>query len=279
MKNILDLKWKEIEDLDKEKTVLFLTVAPVEEHGLHMPVSIDIDLGEYWQHLAITKLEERLPEFRFCSLPFLPVAQGGMKNFPGCIYVKARLLRRLLTQYLAGIAGWGIRYLIVLASHGDPLHNMAIEKACAKTNRRFGTKFISPLGAMFSYTELGIDLKFPAQVQNMIAQHPNDFHAGWIETSMMLAIAPEKVDPQFRNMEDVQVNERDMMSPKKYLNATAEKGHLGYPRLADSESGRMINESTANYLADVSEKLVRNKEVGRFSHHFLNRIPFLRMLV
>ena len=31
MKNIIDLTWKEIEALPKDKTFLFMTVAPIEE--------------------------------------------------------------------------------------------------------------------------------------------------------------------------------------------------------------------------------------------------------
>ncbi len=279
MNNILDYKWKEIENLDKEKTCLFMTAAPVEEHGLHLPVSIDIDLGEYWKNSAIQKLEKNHPEFNFISLPPLPLAAGSMKTFPGCIYIKPKSLRKIMIEFLENLAKWDIKFTVIIASHGDPLHNMAIEKACSTINKRYNTSFISPLGSMFSYKELGIDLKFPGKIKNMLEKYAEDFHAGWIETSMMLDISPEKVDPSYKEMDDVVVSEKEMINPKKYSMATAGKGHLGYPRLADLEPGRMINDSTVDYIADITEKLIKHEDVNRYSHHFLNRIPFLRMLV
>lgn len=279
MKNILDYKWKDIEDLDKEKTCLFLTAAPVEEHGLHMPVSIDPDLGKYWEESAVTRLENKYPGHSFISMPFLSLASGSMKSFPGCIYLKPKTLTRTMTEYLNNIAAWGIRYMVVIASHGDPLHNMAIEKACRTVNRRHNTSFISPLGSMFSYRELGIDLEFPERINEMLEKYPDDFHAGWIETSMMLDISPEKVSPEYRSSEDVSVKEREMMRPKIYIKRTAGKGHLGCPRLADPELGEMINQSTISFIVKATEKLITGKDVSKYSRHFLTRIPFLRMLV
>lgn len=49
------------------------------------------------------------------------------------------------------------------------------------------------MGAFFSAPELGLDLNVPAEVAQRIAAAPNDFHAGWIETPAMLALAPALV--------------------------------------------------------------------------------------
>ena len=279
MNKIIKLKWKDIEKLNKEKTCLFVTAAPVEEHGLHLPVSIDIDLGKYWEESTVLKLQNRYPDYNFLSLPTIPLASGSMKSFPGCIYIKPKTLRKVMTEYLGSIARWGIKYLVIIASHGDPLHNMAIEKACRITNRRFGTSFISPMGSMFSYSELGIDLEFSQEVKNMLQEYPEDFHAGWIETSLMLEINPEKVSPKFKNAEDVIVREKEMINPKIYIARTAGKGHLGFPRFADAKLGRMLNVSTVNFIVKVTEKLLNNEDIKRYSRHFLNRIPFLRLMV
>ena len=36
-----ELNWKQIEDLDKEKTIFFIPISPLEEHGPHLPVGTD----------------------------------------------------------------------------------------------------------------------------------------------------------------------------------------------------------------------------------------------
>jgi len=279
MKNILDLTWKEIELLDKDKTFLFMTVAPLEEHGTHLPIGVDIELGEYWKNKTIKKLEQKYPNNNFISMPFLPIAAGSMKTFPGCIYIKPKELRKILTSILKNIKSWEIKNLIILASHGDPFHNMAIEKACEYINKKYGTNYISPMGAFFSNQELNIDLKLGTDVDIMLKKYPNDFHAGWIETSMMMDISPEKVSPNYLNITNIEVTEKEMMFPKKYLNKTIKKGHLGYPQYSKLELGIELNDSTSNFLVKTIEKMINNCDLNKYRHHFLYQNPFLRFIV
>ena len=37
-----ELNWKQIEQLDKNKTIFFLPISPLEEHGPHLPVGTDL---------------------------------------------------------------------------------------------------------------------------------------------------------------------------------------------------------------------------------------------
>ena len=259
MNSLLNLSWKEIEQLPKEKTVLFMTIAPIEEHGTHLPVGVDIQLGEYWQQEAIKELQTDFPDYHFLSVPFIPIAAGSMKGFPGCSYIKPRLLRKLIFEMLRNIQAWGIKNLIVIASHGDPFHNMAIEKACDRINKQFSTRFISPFGAFFSYKELDINLDFDTEAEMMLKKHPEDFHAGWIETSMIMDISPDKVSDDYISTEDVVVSEKEMIHPSKYLKKTEGKGHLGFPRYANKQLGTILNRSTVSYVADLARKIIEDK--------------------
>ena len=279
MKSILALNWKEIEELPKEKTFLFMTVAPMEEHGTHLPIGVDIQLGEYWQHKAIEELEKEYPEYNFLSIPFIPIAAGSMKGFPGCVYFKPKQLRKIMLVFLTNLQEWGIQNLLIIASHGDPFHNMAIEKACAHINKRYKTNFISPMGAFFSYKELNIDLKLGNQVEVMIKKYPQDFHAGWIETSMIMDISPELVSKDFHAVEDVLVTEKEMIRPKIYIQKTEGKGHLGYPKQSTPLLGLKINESTKSYIASMVRKMIINDNIEKYKHHFLFKVPFLRHFV
>ncbi|MDC7125246.1 MAG: creatininase family protein [Spirochaetales bacterium] len=128
MKSILDLSWEDIDLLPKDKTILFMTVAPVEEHGIHLPVGVDIQLGEYWQKKAIENLCDEYPDYHFLSLPFFSLAAGSMNGFPGCIYIEPKLLRKVMFEVFKNIHSWGIKYLVVIASHVAPFHYMALER-------------------------------------------------------------------------------------------------------------------------------------------------------
>ena len=279
MKNIIDLTWKEIESLPKDNTFLLMTVAPIEEHGIHLPISVDIQLGEYWKQLSIEELETSHPDFHFLSLPYLPLAAGSMKTFPGCVYTKARKLRKIMIDFLRNIVNWGIENFVIIASHGDPFHNMAIEKACDWINKRYDTNYISPMGAFFSNEELNIDLKLGNDVYDMIKKHPNDFHAGWIETSMMMEISPKMILSNIKEIEDIVVTEKEMIHPNKYIKKTKGKGHLGYPQYSKLSLGRDLNFSTKNYIVSIVEKIINGDNIDNYKHHFLYKLPFLRVLV
>lgn len=279
MKSILDYSWKEISSLPKDKTILFLTVAPMEEHGTHLPIGVDIQLGEYWQQQTIEELKCNYPDYYFISIPFLSVAAGSMKGFPGCVYIKPKLLRKVIFEILKNIQTWEVKNLLIIASHGDPFHNMAIEKACDKINKRFGTRYISPMGAFFSYKELHINLELGDEIERMITSFPEDFHAGWIETSAMLDIYPEKVRVNYKNAEHVIVSEKEMIHPAKYSQKTRGKGHLGYPAYAERHVGKKLNESTKSYIVHIVRAMIEKQDIKKYTHHFLFNVPFLKYLV
>ncbi|MBN2737051.1 MAG: creatininase family protein [Spirochaetales bacterium] len=279
MKSILDLSWNDIDSLPKDKTLLFMTVAPIEEHGTHLPIGVDIQLGEYWQQKAIKELETEYPDYHFLSIPFLPLAAGCMKGFPGCMYIKPKLLRKIMFEIFKNIQTWGIKYLLIIASHGDPFHNMAIEKACDQINKLFAINFISPMGAFFSYKELNIDLQLGTEAEEILQKYPEDFHAGWIETSMILDISPEKVSENYINAENVVVSEKEMINPRKYMEKTKGKGHLGYPKYSKAQLGQKLNESTKTYIVNVAKKIIEKTNTKKYQHHFLFKIPFLRWFI
>lgn len=191
MNEILDITkitWKGIESLPKEKTILFLTFAPIEEHGLHMPLVVDILLGETWRDKAMELPLQQNKDLCLLKMPYIPFAQGSIKGFAGNLYLKQHTIFRVSYEVLRNIADWGIKNIVIIASHGEPKHLIAIEEACEKINRQYGICAISPMGAFFSCDELGIDLNFPEEIKEYLRKYPDDFHAGWIETSSMLDI-------------------------------------------------------------------------------------------
>ena len=36
-----ELNWKQVDELDRDKTIIFLPISPLEEHGPHLPVGTD----------------------------------------------------------------------------------------------------------------------------------------------------------------------------------------------------------------------------------------------
>ena len=73
MRDLSMMTWKEIKEIDKEKSIVFAVMAPIEEHGWHLPISTDLLEGEYWSRNA-AKIVERKLNTECCYLPTFPIA-------------------------------------------------------------------------------------------------------------------------------------------------------------------------------------------------------------
>ncbi len=274
--DILKLTWQELDALPKDKTVLFLTFAPIEEHSHHMPLGVDIFLGEAWKNKAIEMISEKHFDYHLMTMPPIPFAQGSIKGFPGCLHVSQKTVYQVTYEILDKIGSWGIKNIIIIASHGEPKHLIAIEEACEKINKKHGLCAISPMGAFFSYNELGIDLNLPEPVKQQLKKYPNDFHAGWIETSAMLDIDENLVKKEFTRLPDTYIKEKEMIFPNKVSKKIAGLGHIGFPRLGSKEFGELLNINSAEFIYKATLAFVTRQDYKKYQHHALYKIPFLR---
>lgn len=276
IKSVMEMTWAEINTLDKEKTVLLITIAPIEEHSHHLPLGTDIYEGERWRNDTTALLAEKLPEFNFLNLPAFPVACAGAIGFYGNIYFEQRTVRNVVCELLENIVTWGIKNIVIIASHADPTHLIAVEESCSEINGKYGVCAFSPMGALFSAQELGLDTNQPEEIKGMLEQYPNDFHAGWVETSNMLDIDSYLVRKDYKKLPDTFIEAKEMVYPKKVLAAMDEYGHLGYPRLADKELGTLLNQNAAQFISEAVSAFVERKDYEKYEHHYLYRLPFLR---
>ena len=85
MKDLSLLTWKEVKEIDKRKSIVFVVIAPIEEHGTHLPLATDIIEGEYWSKGAMKELEQRLGVECY-YLPSFPIASASVNEFYGSIH-------------------------------------------------------------------------------------------------------------------------------------------------------------------------------------------------
>lgn len=184
-----DLSTRDFAQLDVACTIAVLPVAAIEQHGPHLPVNVDTALVEGVIAAALGHLPAELPVL------FLPTQAVGLSpehlRFPGTLSLKAETVIALWTQIGESVARSGIRKLVLLNSHGGQVGVMDIVARDLRARLD-----------LLVYSVNWFNLPLGNEVDGLFSaeEHRFGIHAGEIETSMMLALAPEQVDmAQARN--------------------------------------------------------------------------------
>ena len=96
--------------------VVVLPLAAIEQHGPHLPLSTDLDIGMGILASAFRHLPDDFPAW---VLP--PQTVGASREharFPGTLSLDPELLSNVICQYGVALSRCGIRRLLVSNSHG-----------------------------------------------------------------------------------------------------------------------------------------------------------------
>jgi creatinine amidohydrolase len=171
------LSWTEIAALpDRENTVIVLPVGAIEQHGPHLPCSVDsvISCG------VLGKALEKLPaDVRAFGLA--PITYGKSDehlHFPGTMTLLATVIELGESVYRAGF-----RKLLFANGHGG--QPQVLEMAARELRVRHGDFVIVPFHVS----------RLPSSAAKYISDQEKKLamHAGHSETALMLALAPDTV--------------------------------------------------------------------------------------
>lgn len=160
-------------------TVAVLPVAATEHHGPHLPAGTDSLILDGVLR-ATARARDSRPDA--VCLPLQPVGwsveHGGL---PGTLSLEAETLAAAWSETGQWVARAGLSRLIILNSHGG--NPPAIAIAAMRLRARDGLLVVR------AHWEA---LARPAELAPPGAP-PHDWHAGWIETSVMLHLRPDLV--------------------------------------------------------------------------------------
>ena len=267
MKDLSLLTWKEVKEIDKRKSIVFVVIAPIEEHGTHLPLATDIIEGEYWSKGAMKELEQRLGVECY-YLPSFPIASASVNEFYGSIHFTMSTTYEVTYAVLESVCYMGFQNIVVIASHADPQHQIAIEKAVRRINKRNGLCAIAPMGQIF----MGVSIEKNLKLERFEKEHGNDYHAGWIETSSLLDMDIEYVRNGYENLPDSQITDKDMIFKKKQLEAMGKFGYIGVPRYASAEIGKALNDDCIASIYDAAERFYKRDGYQKYEHYSLYNI-------
>jgi len=190
--------WSELTTLDfasidTSRAIAVLPLAATEQHGPHLPLSVDTDIVNGVVQASLPHLHAS-QKASTAPLPvyFLPTQSVGLSPehaaFPGTLTLKPETLIRLWTDIAESVKASGVNKLVLFNAHGG--HVGAMDVVARDLRARLGMLVYS-----VNWYQLPMHNAQGGDVNALFSAHEHRFgvHAGDVETSVMLALQPDKV--------------------------------------------------------------------------------------
>lgn len=167
--------------------VALLPLVCMEPHGPHLPIGTD---GLIMSAIA-RGVAERMSRSTYL-LPVWPLGTSGAHlGQPGCVSLEYQTLWAVVRDVALSLHAHQIRHVVVLNNHGSPL---------TTTTRPQGNAVVKTAVRQLNYETQGLSAIWVqpfaaarAAFFEIFAAAESDLHAGEIETSLMLHLAPDLV--------------------------------------------------------------------------------------
>ncbi len=231
-----ELTWQDVQALDRDKTVVVLPVSATEQHGPHLPLSVDATINRG----VLTRSLELLPaDLPVLVLPPLPVGYSEEHTaFPGTLSVSAETLLGLWTEMGESVHRAGLRKLVIFNSHGgQPQVAQLVSR-----HLRAARGMMVVVASSYGFGE-------PADMFSD-EERRHGLHGGANETSLMLHLAPDLV-------------RRDKLANFPSAAADVEKRHKELRLEGDLGVGIGWQTQDLNPLGACGDATAANAEAGR----------------
>jgi creatinine amidohydrolase len=249
-RNFAYLTWKQVDALPRDSTLLVLPTAAIEQHGHHLPLATDTLINNLLLGHALSKLPADLSAYA------LPPVHYGKSNehagFPGTLSVSASTFMAVLHDLGASLSAAGFQKLVLYNTHGG---NTALIDVMARDLRaEFGLRTFALHGSGGISFE-GLNAQEKAY----------GFHAGEVETALLLASVPELVDRSAYTVNYIaDISKPEMLLPENapatfawLTRDIASSGVMGDPRPATAENGARWLDEAATRLAAALQAMAR----------------------
>lgn len=250
IRNYRDLTRLEMEQVDKQETIVLIPLGALEQHGNQAPLGTDDIIAEAMVKYIRQELEQEEEDFPMLIFPVIPVGLSTEhRNFCGSITFRPDTYYHLLYDISVSLAHHGFKKLAFLVCHGG--NSPIVQVLSRELRSELGiSPFILSSGA-FSHP----DVKATVSEGNIW-----DFHGGEMETSMVMAVDESlvKLDTAEAGIPAPFVNNKTLL-PYGSVSIgwvsedwrTAEGKPIGIggdPRGATAEKGRIILRTSARAL-------------------------------
>lgn len=235
-----------LDALDRARTVMILTISPLEQHGPHLPIGVDAFAARHFAEAMAERVVAARPGWTVVLAPTLHLGSFTF-DAPGTVTVRQRVVRDAVVDYGESLARAGFRYIFVANGHAGPGHLTALEEASAIVSRRHRVTMASLTGYMaweflrgryLGKIETALGRSLSDVERNAFA---DDAHGGWWETSFMLMLRPDLVDDGYRDLPPARYAMIERVVPNYPLRGGGQ-GYIGHPALGDPAFAKAVSE-------------------------------------
>jgi creatinine amidohydrolase len=241
-RELADLTWEEVRDLDRSRTVAILPVGAIEAHGPHLPLGTDVVIAEAMARAGAERLERQgLGALVLPALPFTAAPFGA--GFPGTLSVRAATVTELALDVARELTRQKFAALAVANAHLDPEHLAALAHAVARAREARLLPVVCPdLTRKPWATRLGEEFRSGA------------CHAGCYEGSVVLSARPELVRERIRRElppNPASLAEAIRNGARTFQEAGGPRAYFGWPAEASAAEGRRTVAELGAILAEA----------------------------
>jgi creatinine amidohydrolase len=206
------LRSPQFKTVDASRAVAVLPLGATEQHGPHLPLSVDTVLVEGVVNAALPHLSAQDPVW------VLPTQALGLSTehqaFEGTLTLSPETVIALWCEIGASVARAGFKKMLMFNAHGG---NVGLMDVVARELRAQHGLLV------YSSSWYNLPLDEAALAQFSAHEHRFGIHGGEIETSMMLALAPDLVD----------------MSQAQNFTSSSQERAQRYPVLGNGKSAKL----------------------------------------
>jgi creatinine amidohydrolase len=221
-------------DVESERPkVAVLPIGSFEQHGDYIPLATDTIIACE----ISTAIADHYPVF---LLPPITMSCSHEHSaWPGTVSVSARTLYSLVMDiYESATQGPPSALVLVNAHGGNYILSNIVQEANA-TGKRMG---------LFPSKEDWLASREAAHLETSMHE---DMHAGEVETSILLHVAPELVADGYETADHLATDRRHMLTLG--LRAYTASGIVGRPSLASADKGKLLIQSLVAGFASTLE--------------------------
>lgn len=241
-----ELRPGQIRALPRDRTVFFLPMGPIEDHGDALPIALDLIEAE-----AVSRRTAELLEAEGWTTILAPRVPLGIDANTSAfsIRVRAHVVRDYLVDFCDSLAKQGFRYFMAVTGHPGPRQLTTLEEAgkfLRKRHLRFGVFPNASAPMLVSASSVVID--DDEKSQSLLFMVPKE-HGGARDASIAMAYASDSVDETLRQSQPKTFPEPSLFGHWRKFRRGGIAGYTGDPAAGTVARGRASVEQKAKTLA------------------------------